>query len=177
MKDFNELYEAAKKDLMPFESWEILEGETSAAYAAFCFYRDFGDTRTIKLCALAFETGHPKQGKCYGSWKNWSTQFVWKKRATDYDIYLDKLARCEKRKAIEANTTAIIALGKKMIAKVDKRIETLNDVEISASTVKDWFESVANTDRNVLSAGDVEVKPPTADDRQQGLFDIDFKDS
>jgi hypothetical protein len=34
--------------VLPFESWERLTGESSAAYAAFCAYRDYGPDRNIR---------------------------------------------------------------------------------------------------------------------------------
>jgi bifunctional DNA-binding transcriptional regulator/antitoxin component of YhaV-PrlF toxin-antitoxin module len=39
--------EEGKGVLLPFESWERLPGESSAAYAAFCAFRDFGPEREL----------------------------------------------------------------------------------------------------------------------------------
>ena len=48
MTDFNKTIEEAKKDMLPFESWERLAGETFLAFAAFCAFRDLGAERNIR---------------------------------------------------------------------------------------------------------------------------------
>ena len=35
-------------EILPYESWEKLEGETALAYGAFCAFRDYGPERNIK---------------------------------------------------------------------------------------------------------------------------------
>ena len=42
MTDFDKAIKQAKAEILPFESWERLPGETSAA---FCTFRDFGAER------------------------------------------------------------------------------------------------------------------------------------
>ena len=42
MTDFDKAIDEAKADMLPFESWERLAGETSAAFSAFCAFRDCG---------------------------------------------------------------------------------------------------------------------------------------
>ena len=42
MTGFEKTYDKVKKDIPPFDSWEKLDGESAAAYAAFCLFRDYG---------------------------------------------------------------------------------------------------------------------------------------
>jgi hypothetical protein len=48
MTDFDKAIEEAKKEMLPFESWERLAGESSAAFSAFCAFRDCGAERNIR---------------------------------------------------------------------------------------------------------------------------------
>ena len=100
MRDIDKVIEEAKAELLPFASWEKLPGESGAAYAAFCVYRDFGPDRNIRKAVEKHEAEPAKQGKRYRMWLLWSMQFKWVKRAEDYDQYLDRLKQTELRKTI-----------------------------------------------------------------------------
>ena len=91
MTDFDKAIEEAKADLLPFESWERLTGESGAAFAAFCAFRDFGVERNIRKAVESFEKDETKREKRYRVWRNWCTQYRWKERAADYDRYLERL--------------------------------------------------------------------------------------
>ncbi|MDR1574967.1 MAG: hypothetical protein LBS37_03085 [Treponema sp.] len=109
MRDIGKVIEEAKAELLPFASWEKLPGESGAAYAAFCAYRDYGPERNIRKAV----EGHFRKAEVpaefspaaktprnspdatiarkYRMWLSWSMQFKWVKRAEDYDRYLDRL--------------------------------------------------------------------------------------
>jgi arginine utilization protein RocB len=76
---------------LPFESWERLPGETGGAFAAFCAFRDLGLDRNIRKAVESIEKDVAAQGRKYKVWRNWSTQFKWRERVTDYDKYIEKL--------------------------------------------------------------------------------------
>jgi hypothetical protein len=58
MSETDGIFEEVTKELMPFESWERLSGESSAAFAAFCAYRDYGPDRNIRKAVEAeFKNG------------------------------------------------------------------------------------------------------------------------
>jgi hypothetical protein len=83
MKDIGRIIEEAKAEIMPFESWERLTGESAGAYSAFCAYRDYGPERNIRKAAEAYGV---KRGEAYGTvgekperiekrcrmWRNWA---------------------------------------------------------------------------------------------------------
>jgi hypothetical protein len=115
MTDIDRAIEEVKAELMPAnlrfdESWERLPGETGAAYAAFCAFRDLGFERNIRKAVEAHfhkqkcdtEKDKGKQEKRYRVWRNWCSQFRWRERATDYDRYTERLKQTEMRKTIEA---------------------------------------------------------------------------
>ena len=56
MTDFEKTYDKVKKDMPPFDGWEKLDGESAAAYAAFCLFRDYGPDHKprsgLPLCAV-----------------------------------------------------------------------------------------------------------------------------
>jgi hypothetical protein len=102
MTDFDKVIEEAKKEMLPYESWERLTGESSAAFAAFCVFRDCGAERNIRKAVNSAELDESNRDKRYKVWRNWSTLFRWRERAADYDRYVEKLKQAELRKTIEA---------------------------------------------------------------------------
>jgi hypothetical protein len=148
--DFEKCYNNVKADLLPFESWERLAGESSAAYAAFCVFRDYGAERNIKRAAASVESDTVKQGKRYRMWRLWSTQFQWFKRAADYDVYLDKLKQTERRKTIEQREEAYREVTGKMLQVVNKKLDMMDAQELSQGNVKEWMTAAINTEREVF---------------------------
>jgi hypothetical protein len=70
MTDIDKVIEEAKAAVMPFESWERLTGETGAAYAAFCAYRDLGLDRTIRKAVEANEKDKAVWDRRYRMYRN-----------------------------------------------------------------------------------------------------------
>jgi hypothetical protein len=70
MTDFDKAIEEAKSDALPFESWERLPGETSAAFSAFCAFRGCGAERNIRRAVESVEKDAAAQGKKYRVWRN-----------------------------------------------------------------------------------------------------------
>jgi hypothetical protein len=66
MTDIDKTIEEAKAAVLPFESWERLTGESSAAYAAFCAYRDYGPERNIRRAMETAVKDEGKRAKRYG---------------------------------------------------------------------------------------------------------------
>jgi len=102
MTDIDKVIEEARAEMLPFESWERLTGETSRAFAAFCTFRDMGAERNIRKAVDSTADEETVRAKRYRVWRNWATQFRWKERAADYDNYTEKLKQTEYRKTIEA---------------------------------------------------------------------------
>jgi hypothetical protein len=155
MKDIDKVIEEAKAELLPFASWEKLPGESGAAYAAFCVYRDFGSERSIRRAVEKHEANSVKQGKRYRMWLLWSMQFKWVKRAEDYDLYLDRLKQTELRKTIEARGEAHREVTGKMLLVVNKKLDMMNPADLSQGTVTEWVETAIKTEREIfgLTAG------------------------
>jgi hypothetical protein len=112
-------------------------GESTAAYAAFCVYRDYGPDRNIRRAVEAAPAGNGgeagtnrgKAGKRYGMWRAWSTHFRWRERAADYDQYLDRLKQTEKRKTIEAQGEKHRAVTGKMPTAVSSPLSSSSIVD------------------------------------------------
>ncbi|AEF84126.1 hypothetical protein TREPR_2086 [Treponema primitia ZAS-2] len=153
MADFEKIIEAAKAELLPFESWERLPGETSSAFAAFGEYRDSGPGRTIKKAV----DGYCKKqgvdpvlaGKRYRAWRAWSMQFKWRERAADYDRYLDRLKQAELRKLIEARGEVHRQVTDKMLQVVSKKLDLMDPADLAQGTVTAWVETAIRTEREM----------------------------
>jgi hypothetical protein len=163
MTDMDKAIEEARAAVMPFESWERLPGETGAAYAAFCAYRDLGLERNIRKAVEAAEKDKSKQDKRYRVWRNWSTQFRWRERAADYDRYAEKLKQTELRKTIEAQGELHRAVTGKMLAVVEKKLDLMDPADLTQGTVTEWVETAIRAEREaaglvVAGGGKAELK-------------------
>jgi hypothetical protein len=184
MTDFDRAVEEAKAAVLPFESWERLPGESGAAYAAFCAYRDYGVDRNIRKAAVRYAdslefdgTGggvtEQRQGskpsnstqtveKRYRVWRNWCTQFRWKERAADYDRYTEKLKQTEMRKTIEAQGEMHRAVTGKMLEVVKQKLDKMNPEDLSQGNVTEWVQTAIRAEREaaglVVSGGKAEAK-------------------
>jgi hypothetical protein len=151
-------------EILPFESWERLPGESSAAYAAFCAYRDFGPGRNIRKAVETAEQDEGKRDKRYRMWRNWSAQFRWRERAADYDRYTEKLKQTELRKTIEAQGELHRAVTGKMLAVVEKKLDLMDPADLSQGAVTEWVETAIRAERE--AAGLVAANSGKAEPKQ-----------
>jgi len=162
MTDFDKAIEEAKADVMPYESWEKLIGETSLAYAAFCAFRDLGAERSIRKAVETAETDKNKWDKRYNVWRNWAAQNRWRERAADYDRYLEKLKQGELRKTIEAQGEKHREVTGKMLEVVKKKLDTMNPEDLAQGNVTDWVQTAIRAEREaaglITSSGKPEPK-------------------
>jgi len=167
MTDIDRIIEEARAEMLPFESWERLTGETSAAFAAFCVYRDFGADRNIRKALEDSQLHCGEKDECvqmkrYRVWRNWSTLFRWRERAADYDRYIEKLKQTELRKTIEAQGEKHRAVTGKMLDVVSKKLDTMNPDDLTQGTVTEWVQTAIKAECEaaglVLPNGKSEMK-------------------
>jgi hypothetical protein len=147
MTDFEKVIEDVKKEILPFESWEQLQGETGAAFTAFCAYRDMGSERNIRKAVESVEKDVTAQAKKYKVWRNWSTQFRWRERAADFDRYVEKLKQAELRKTIEAQGEQHRAVTGKMLEVVKQKLDSMNPADLTQSAVTEWVQTAIKAER------------------------------
>jgi hypothetical protein len=168
MRDIEKTIEEAKAGLLPYASWERLPGESGAAFAAFCSYRDYGPERNIRKAVSAswkdagsscVVTGHEAVsetetaalvGKRYRMWRLWSMKFQWMKRAADYDLYLDQLKQTEIRKTIEEQGRFHRAVTGKMLAVVSKKLDLMEPGELTQGNVTEWVNTAIRAEREAV---------------------------
>ena len=162
MTDIDKAIDEAKKEMLPFESWERLAGESSAAFAAFCAFRDCGADRNIRKAVDSAEKDEGKREKRYRVWRNWSTQFRWRERAADYDRYIEKLKQTEMRKTIEAQGEKHREITGKMLDVVSKKLDVMNPADLSQGNLTEWVQTAIKAEREaaglVSSIGKPEAK-------------------
>ena len=162
MTDMDKAIENVMADNLPFESWERLAGETSAAFSAFCAFRDCGLERNIRRAVESVETDEAVRAKRYKVWRNWSTAFRWRERAADYDKYIERLKQAEMRKTIEAQGEQHRAVTGKMLEVVKKKLDTMNPQELTQGNVPEWVNTAIKAEREaaglVANNGKPEVK-------------------
>jgi hypothetical protein len=162
MTDIDKAIEEAKADVLPFESWERLAGESAAAFAAFCAFRDCGPERNIRKAVESVEKDEAVRGRRYRVWRNWCCQFKWRERAADYDGYLEKLKQAEMRKTIEAQGEKQRAVTGKMLDVVSKKLDLMEPGELTQGSVAEWVQTAIKAEREaaglVASGGKPETK-------------------
>jgi hypothetical protein len=154
MTDIDRAIEEAKSEILPFESWERLAGESSAAFAAFCAFRDCGSERNVRRAVESVEKDEAKCGKRYRVWRNWAAQFRWRERAMEYDRYLEKLKQGELRKTIEAQGEMHRRVTGKMLQVVEKKLDLMDASELSHGTVTEWVQTAIKAEREAWQSTD-----------------------
>ena len=173
MTDFDKAIEEAKAAVLPFESWERLTGESGAAFAAFCAFRDYGVERNIRKAVENFEKDETKREKRYRVWRNWCTQYRWKERAADYDRYLERLKQEELRKTIEAQGEKHREVTGKMLDVVNKKLDSMNPAELTQGNLTEWVNTAIRAEREAAGL----VAPNGKNEAKQGElnFSPDFQ--
>jgi hypothetical protein len=147
MTDIEKIIGEAKAELLPFESWERIPGETGAAFAAFCAFRDLGLERNIRKAVESVEKDIVVQSKKYKVWRNWSTAYRWRERAADFDRYMEHLKQTELRKTIEAQGEKHREVTGKMLDVVSKKLDTMNPADLSQTSVNEWVQTAIKSER------------------------------
>jgi len=161
MTDIDKAIQEAKKDMLPFESWERLDGESGAAFAAFCVYRDLGADRNIRKAVESAEKDEAVRAKRYKVWRNWSTAYRWRERSADYDKYIERLKQSELRKTIEAQGEKHREVTGKMLDVVSKKLDTMNPAELTQGNVAEWVQTAIKAEREAagLVTGNDKAEP------------------
>jgi len=151
---------SALAEMLPFESWERLTGETSAAFAAFCSFRDFGAERNIRkvvdscFSKQSFEKDEAVRTKRYRMWRNWCAQYRWRERAADYDSHIEKLKQTELRKTIEAQGEKHRQVTGKMLDVVSKKLDAMNPEDLTQNNVTEWVQTAIKAEREAWQSDD-----------------------
>jgi hypothetical protein len=159
MTDIDKTIEEARAAMLPFESWERINGETPLAYSAFCAFRDYGPERTIRKAVEAVEEDKTLQAKKYRVWRNWSTQFRWRERAADHDRYTEKLKQNEMRKTIEAQGEMHRKVTGKMLEVVSKKLDSMNPDDLSNGNLTEWVQTAIKADNEAAGLVATNGKP------------------
>lgn len=174
----DKIIEEAKAEILPFDSWERLPLEGSAAFAAFCVFRDLEGGRNIKTALESVEKEKRIVNKRYGTWRCWASEFRWKERAADYDRYIESLKQTEVRKTIEAQGEKHRLVTGKILDVVTKKLDTMNPEELTQSNLIEWVQTAVKADREAsnLWFGGLTTPSGKTDSRQGELnFVSDFQ--
>jgi len=159
MMNFDKAIEEAKSAMMPFESWERLDGESSAAFTAFCAFRDYGPERNIRKAVDSIGNDEAIRARRYRVWRNWSAQFRWRERAADFDRYTEKLKQTELRKTIEAQGEQHRKVTGKMLEVVSKKLDLMDPAELSQGNLTEWVETAIKAEREAAGLAASNGKP------------------
>jgi len=173
MTEMDNAIEEAAAEMLPFESWERLAGESSAAFAAFCAFRDVGPERNIRKAVESVEKDEAVQAKRYRVWRNWSMAFRWRERAAEYDGYTEKLKQAEMRKTIEAQGEQHRRVTGKMLEVVSKKLDLMDPAELSQGNLTEWVQTAIKAERE--AAGLVAPNGKTEPKQGELTFSPEFQ--
>ena len=173
MTDIDKTINETKAEILPFESWEKLTGESPPAFAAFLAYRDCGPERNIRKAVEAVVADEAVRARKYRVWRNYSTQYRWRERAADYDRYLEQMKQTELRKTIEAQGEKHREVTGKMLDVVSKKLDTMNPAELTQGNLTEWVQTAIKAEREAAGLVSSVGKP---DPKQGELnFSPDFE--
>ena len=174
MTEMDKAIEEAMADLMPFEGWNQLKGESSKAFLAFCSFRDLGAERNIRMAVESSVEDESIRNKRYRVWRNWSTLFRWRERAAEFDRYMERLKQEEMRKTIEAQGEKHRKVTGKMLDVVSKKLDLMDPSELTQGNVSEWVQTAIKAERE--SAGLVTANERPEHKQGELNFVSDFKD-
>jgi hypothetical protein len=104
------------------EPWERQPRESDQAWAAFRHYRELEPPRTIRqlrehLFAEEQKVGDPSL------YRQWSAKWRWRERCQAYDVYIDRIRRTAKERAIEVAAERHAMLAQVGIMRIAKRLQ------------------------------------------------------
>jgi len=166
MKDIDKAIKEAKAGMLPYESWEHLEGEPAPAFSAFCVYRDLKADRNIRKAVDSVENDSGVRVSRYSKWRKWAIQFRWKERAGDYDKYIECMKQAEVRKTIEAQGEKHREVTGKMLDVVSKKLDLMNPEDLTQGNLTEWVEVAIKSEREAAGI----VSPTGKSETKQGEF-------
>lgn len=143
--------------------WDRLESESGKHFAAFCIYRDLGKARSIDTASWLSrgyqvdsipKTANGKMRRGNPRWLHWSAAFDWPARATQYDLYLELMARREReakhltdidqyRERLRRMAAAATEGGLKLLAAGNKRLSGIEPSAIPVGALPAFYRAAA----------------------------------
>ena len=127
--------------------WDIQDGETPKAFAAFCLYRDLP---AIDRSVLAAREGHQKDTKrTLRQWKGWSMRNDWVNRAAEHDSDLASRRRIRRAESLERAQDDIANMSRAALTKMIPLLQPLESggidpYQIPISQIPSWMRTLAD---------------------------------
>jgi hypothetical protein len=128
-------------------TYERLPGETSAAYEAFCAYRDKGASRSTAKVARQL-------GKSKTLIDRWSSRWSWGSRAAAYDAYLDSERRAAAAKEAREAAQRHARIARLAQERICERLETLDVEALPLGSLGNWLDVACRVERIALGLDD-----------------------
>jgi len=117
------------------QPWDIMKGETSKAYRAFCIYQSLGPGRSIRRTGLTL--GHSTMRHI----EVWAVKNSWVKRAAEWDRHVFKhhqdALEDEHAIQLERFRDRLIAMHNKSLDRVEETLELARHMLDAAYTIED----------------------------------------
>lgn len=112
----------------PLEPWDRQDGESPKAYAAFCYYRDMGPTRSLRKMMKA---DVPVKLGSWASLSGWSSKFSWVERAAAWEIDQRQRDVAEQVDKVRGMRKAHANIGTLMLSKAAQRLSKIQPEELT----------------------------------------------
>jgi len=129
------------------QTYERLPRESSAAYEAFCAYRDKGASRSTAKVARQL-------GKSKSLIDRWSSRWSWGSRAAAYDGYLDSERRAAAAQEARETAQRHARIARLAQERICERLETLDVEALPLGSLGNWLEVACRVERIALGLDD-----------------------
>ena len=144
----------ARKLLPSDEVWQRQPGESGKAYAAFEYYLEMGDERSIVKVA-------EKCRKNTSLMYRWSSLYNWKERAQEYDNFIVSGKAKKVRREIEARYERLARISDQLIALALTKVKAADPQKLTHREAIDYITlglRLAEASRAVLTIPEVQAR-------------------
>ena len=135
-------------DFCEAEPWERLENEPTSAYELFCFFRDYGPSRTYakvsrKYNGIEFDATH-------WTLRNYGKKFNWMSRAQAYDDYILKEEQVITERVIKDYKEKQVRRAQEMADRYAEMMEVEDELALSAREKRERFKLAHDIVNDIL---------------------------
>ena len=130
------------------DPWDRRDDEPTKAYELFCFFRDYGPTRTYKAVQKKYSGVEfdlqPSTLRSYGKKHDWI------RRAEAYDDHIMKMEQVQNEKLIKKYKAKAIKRAQKQLDKYSDMMDNEDELNLSAREKRERYKMAQDTFNDIF---------------------------